>query len=231
MTKAIFARVMWVGRATVFLVGLAVILAVMFGVASMAFAANGDPWILGQNNAATAITRLAGGVGVDGPMLQLDNNNDGTNATALDLEVEQGKPPMRVNSQYKVVNLNADQVDNRSVNQLAAAALGSNGTKAADSDKLDGLNQSDFIHSDVIKRETAQSTGTALSDGTRYLDGSCPMSSSAFQLLSGGPANIDKGTVLLESFPISANTWRVRIENNGTLDSFSVVMLCAPTSL
>jgi hypothetical protein len=46
-------------------------------------------------------------------------------------------------------------------------------------------------------------------------------------MLSGGPANIDTGTILLESFPRDTNTWMALIQNNATLDSFSVVVLCA----
>jgi len=113
MFRTTFSRVMWVGRAAVFTVGLAVILTVVFGVASMAFAANGDPWILGQSNAATAITKLAGAAGVNGPMLQLINNDADTNDTALSLVVEDGEPPMRVSSDTRVVNLNSDKLDNR----------------------------------------------------------------------------------------------------------------------
>ena len=48
--SAVVSKVMWVGRATVFLVGLAVILALVFGTATAAFAAlssRGDPFKLG----------------------------------------------------------------------------------------------------------------------------------------------------------------------------------------
>jgi hypothetical protein len=41
MLNTIFSRTMWVGRATVFMVGLAVILALTVGVAGAAFRANG----------------------------------------------------------------------------------------------------------------------------------------------------------------------------------------------
>ena len=50
MVRSVLGKVMWVGRATVFLVGLAVILALVFGVATSAFAAlskPGDPFKLG----------------------------------------------------------------------------------------------------------------------------------------------------------------------------------------
>ncbi len=60
MVRSVLGKAMWVGRATVLLVGLAVILAVAFGVASMAFAANRGPRRLIQGNAATAITASSG---------------------------------------------------------------------------------------------------------------------------------------------------------------------------
>ena len=54
---------MWVGRAAVFVVGLAVILALVFGIASAALAGNGDAWRLGQGNVATKITSLGACLG------------------------------------------------------------------------------------------------------------------------------------------------------------------------
>jgi hypothetical protein len=111
---------MSVGRATVMVVGLTAIVATFLGVASMAFAGNGDPWILGQLNSATAITRLAGSGGVDGPMLQVTNNDAGSDDTALDLNVQSGEPPMTVNSGRKVTNLNADKLDGQSSGAFAA---------------------------------------------------------------------------------------------------------------
>jgi hypothetical protein len=112
---------MWVGRATVFLVGLAVILALVFGLASTALGANGDPWRLGQSNVATAITILAGATGVDGSMVRITNNNADANDTALDLRVQDGEAPMTVNRTTKVTNLNADQLDGEDSTQFADA--------------------------------------------------------------------------------------------------------------
>jgi hypothetical protein len=123
MERSSVNKVMWVGRATVFLVGLSVILAVVLGVATMAFAANGDPWRLGRNNVATAITALGGTSGVDGSMVRLTNNNGATNDTALNLNVQSGEPPMTVNSSTKVTNLNADQLDGKDSSQLGLAGF------------------------------------------------------------------------------------------------------------
>lgn len=124
------------GKVTV----LAVVVALVLVGAPAALAANGDNFILGRNNVATAITRLAGAVGVNGPMLRIDNNNGGANATALDLRVEPGKAPLRVNSGVKVNNLNADRLDG----QDSSAFLGAI-DKAADADKLDDTDSQDFV--------------------------------------------------------------------------------------
>jgi hypothetical protein len=119
MLKSAANKVMWVGRATVFMVGLTVILAMILGVATTAFGANGDAWRLGQGNVATKITTLGGMLGVNGPMLRLINNNANANDTALDLSVQAGEAPMRVNSDTKVANLNADQLDGKDQSSFA----------------------------------------------------------------------------------------------------------------
>jgi hypothetical protein len=91
---------MFVGRATTFMVGLAVILALTVGVTGAAFGANGANFLLGKSNTANAITQLVGSVA--GPGLQIDNNSTDAAATALDLQVEAGKAPMKVNSDAQV---------------------------------------------------------------------------------------------------------------------------------
>jgi hypothetical protein len=123
MTKTIFSKVMWVGRATVFLVGLAVILALVFGVASTALGANGKPFLLGKKNTASKVSKLVkSGIG-----------------PALDLRVGSG-PPLAVNSSERVANLNADKVDGQDSSAFLPV-----GGKAADSDLLDGQEASAFL--------------------------------------------------------------------------------------
>jgi hypothetical protein len=140
MTRSIFSKVMWVGRATVFVVGLAVILALTVGLATTALAGTGvgARFQLGQTNSVNAITKLVGSVA--GPSLQIDNNSTGAAATALDLQVEAGKAPMKVNSETNVANLNADKLDGLD----SGAFLGANGT-AANADKLDNKDSSEFL--------------------------------------------------------------------------------------
>jgi hypothetical protein len=112
MIRSSASKVMWVGRTTAALIGLAVALAVVLGVATTALAAlPGDPFRLGQTNGIDAMSTLVGNVA--GPMLTLDNSSTGAGATALDLRVEAGMPPMKVNSGAKVANLNADSLDGK----------------------------------------------------------------------------------------------------------------------
>jgi hypothetical protein len=118
MIRSTAKKVMWVGRATVFLVGLAVIVAVVLGLAAAALAGTGvgDTFNLGRLNAVNKISRLVGST--DAPMLRVDNNSAGTNATALDLQVESRHAPMKVDSTTKVADLNADLVDGRDASQI-----------------------------------------------------------------------------------------------------------------
>jgi hypothetical protein len=113
MIRNAASKVMWVGRATVFVVGLAVILALVLGTATMTLAAvPGDPFELGKTNTINdARTRLAG-FRDGGAMLSVDNNSSAPGSQALSLTVEPGKTPVIVNSDAgKAKNLNADEVD------------------------------------------------------------------------------------------------------------------------
>jgi hypothetical protein len=100
------SKVMWVGRATVFLVGLAMILALVVGAASAAFGANGDAFLLGRRNAASAVSTLT---------------KRGAKP-ALRLQVGSGAP-LAVNSSEQVTYLNADRVDGKDVSQIGVRGL------------------------------------------------------------------------------------------------------------
>ena len=52
MVRTIFHKVMWVGKAAVFTAGMAMILALVFGVATTALGATGGNFILGKANVA-----------------------------------------------------------------------------------------------------------------------------------------------------------------------------------
>lgn len=127
MLRSVAGKAIRVGRATVFLMGLALMLALVFGVVSTAFGANGGNFILGSvNNTATAITRLTGTVG-GGPALRISNPSTAAGSTALDLQVETGKAPMKVDSGTKVTNLNADRVDGKDTTALGVTMKSAHG--------------------------------------------------------------------------------------------------------
>ncbi len=98
MIRSAVSKVMWVGRATVFLVGLAVILALVFGVVSRATAHDGFAGLfhLGHNNPVSALSTLT--KSGSGP--------------ALSLKVGSGAP-LAVNSSAKVAKLNSDRLDGK----------------------------------------------------------------------------------------------------------------------
>ena len=118
MIRSAASKVMWVGRATVFLVGLTVVLAVVLGLASAALAGMGvgATFNLGKTNTVNRLSQLVGST--DNPMLRVTNKSTGTDATALTLQVQPGHAPMRVNSSTQVAGLNADQVDGQDVAQI-----------------------------------------------------------------------------------------------------------------
>ncbi len=110
MLRNAAAKVAWVGRTASMVLGLALVMALVFGVATTALAAiPGDPFRLGKTNGIDAVSSLVGNVA--GPMLRVDNSSTGAGATALELRVEAGKAPLKVNSPTKVAKLNADKVD------------------------------------------------------------------------------------------------------------------------
>ena len=150
MTKLVLSRVMLIGRATVFTVGLAVTLALMVGVATAALAAvPGDPFKLGRINTVNSLSTLNGSAST--PMLKVDNNGSGA---ALDLQVEPGKAPMKVNSNTRVANLNADRLDGKTADDFYYY-----NEKVNDSEQLDGKDSTDFLPSSTYSRQVSH-TGT-----------------------------------------------------------------------
>jgi hypothetical protein len=91
---------------------------------------------------------------------------------------------------------------------------------------LSGKTASAFTSSSIYKKESPVAAGTTIGDGTQVAAEACDPGD---VLLSGGPANINATTTLLESFPSPGTTssWSVRVNKNGNADNFSVVILCA----
>jgi len=123
LMKATIRGVWRLTRATSVVVGLAVMLALVVGVGSLAVAAPASSVALLKNveNTVTNVTSMTGTLA--NPILRLDNNSAGTGATALDLQVENGKAPMTVNSNAgTATNLSADKVDGKHADQLLRVA-------------------------------------------------------------------------------------------------------------
>jgi hypothetical protein len=153
MLRATLSKAMWVGRGAAAVFGLALVLALIMGVGTMALAAvPGDPFRLGQTNGIDQMSTLVGTVAT--PMLKVDNGSTATGATALDLRVEPGKAPMKVNSGTKVASLNADKVDGKDSTAFYAA-----GSKVADSS-----------HADTADTATSADSATSAEDANT-LDG------------------------------------------------------------
>ncbi len=110
MTKTILHKAFRVGRATALALGVAVMLAVVLGLASAAFGADGDFFKVGRSNLAASVSKLIkSGAG-----------------PALRLEVDSG-PPLSVNSGAKVTNLHADKLDGRDWRSEAWHEVGTTG--------------------------------------------------------------------------------------------------------
>jgi ABC-type antimicrobial peptide transport system permease subunit len=123
---------LWVGRTASTVFGLALILALIFGVATMALGATGGTFVLGKGNSAGATTKLT--LAVAGPVLQLVNNGTSTAAAALNLSVPSGRAPLTVNaSAGKATNLNADRLDgldSTDIGRQRWAVINADGTMA-----------------------------------------------------------------------------------------------------
>jgi hypothetical protein len=138
MARSAFSKVISVGRATVFMVGLAVLLALVLGLASTALGATGGNLLLGKLNAAETPTSLVATL-TDAikPALSVQNKSGGP---ALNLGVDSEQAPIRVNAGAgTATNLSADELDGKD----SSAFLGKT-EKAADSAKLGGQDSSAF---------------------------------------------------------------------------------------
>ena len=201
MLKRVIRKLMWLGRATSTTVGLAILLTLVIGAASAAFGANGGDFILGRNNVATLLTKLGGTQGANGAMLEVQNNNAGTDDTALSLKVEPGEPPMKVNSSAVVPGLNANL--------------------------LNGKGSAQFLGTFTYRREAPTDLGTLLGDGSRVKTATCDVGD---ELISGGPASVDAGSKVLDDFPINTFQWQARILPHAAGDNWTVVVLCSDVS-
>ena len=198
MLRSVAGKIMWVGKATTFCVGLAVVLALVLGVGTRALAAlPGDPFKLGQSNRVDHLSALVSNL--SGAVLKVDNDGSGV---ALELRV--GDPaaapatktvaPMKVDSQGKVTNLNSDELDGKSASDFLPA-----GGKAADSDKLDGLDSTQFMGTFAGRMDAHTETN---STPMKTITVQCPGTSRVVD----GYAQIVPDTVALSPIPVALQT-------------------------
>ena len=110
VARKLFGKVMWVGRTAATVFGLALVLALVFGVATTAIGATGGNFILGKSNSATTVSKLTASIA--GPALTLVNQSTNAAATALNISVASGKAPLKVNAAAgTATDLSADELD------------------------------------------------------------------------------------------------------------------------
>jgi hypothetical protein len=116
-------------------------------VAAGAAVATTQAFTLGTTNRVNAPSNVTNVQGngttvnpVDAPLLTLENKSTTANATPLSLLAAPNHPALKVNTQTKVPNLNADALDGRDSGYFLPKT-----GKAADADKLDGIDSSGFL--------------------------------------------------------------------------------------
>ena len=190
LTKTILKRTIWLGRGAATVMGLAMLLALIMGLASTALAGTGigARFDLGKTNVVNAASSLVGNV--NGPVLTVKNQN-GTGSDNVPLSLETTDigfippPPMKVDSFTKVERLNADLLDGVSQEQFLRS-----GGKAADADRLDGKDSTEFLPRKTYTKTgpgvLAQSTPRDL-QGSASCDPGDPALSGGYQISLGGP--------------------------------------------
>jgi hypothetical protein len=154
--RSVASKVAWVGRTASMVFGLALVLALILGLASAALSATGSNFVLGKANEATTVSKLTATVA--GPALTLVNQGTDAASTALNINVSSGKAPLRVNAAAgTATNLSADELDGKdssafyaqgskvsdsSYADLADSAVSA--SSATDADLLDGKDSSQF---------------------------------------------------------------------------------------
>jgi hypothetical protein len=114
------SKLMWVGRTTVFMLGLAVMLALVLGAATTALGATGASFILGKPNSAETPTSLVSTLSeATQSALSVTNKSGGP---ALGIVVLSGKAPIKVNATAgTATNLSADKLDGKNSTEFADA--------------------------------------------------------------------------------------------------------------
>jgi hypothetical protein len=251
MLRSVVSKVMWVGRATIFMVGLAVVLFLTLAIVAQAADAARVPALKkGVVNTVKSMTTLVGTL--SDPILKLQNNGAGT---ALQLEVGANQPPLVVNADAgTATNLDADQLDGKDESaflgktekaanselldgQEASAFLAANG-KAQDADLLDGKNSTAFVEQGDVLYATVLAAGGVFSGastpGTTASRSATGTYTVTFPNITAGNCAFTYGLESGSSFgfirsTLDGNTLNVFTANaNGTLtdQTFNVIARC-----
>ena len=201
MIRSAASKVMWVGRATSAVVGLAILLALAIGAANSALAhTNVDNKLfhLNHNNLGKALTQLVGTLA--SPLLKIDNNGTGP---ALQLEAGANQPPLVVNADSETAtNLSADKLDGKD-----STEIGLNGWQTVVSNSA--------LNSDSPKGATASCPSGKIVVGIGYdiaggTSGSAPNELTDVVVVQAGLLAVNTVRVTaLEEEPTSDN-WFVR---------------------
>jgi hypothetical protein len=211
LMKAALPKLWRLTRTTSMVVGLAVMVGLFAGVASLAVARTpsggetASAILKGVSNTATATTTLI---------------NNGAGA-ALRLQVQPGNPPLTANPESgTATNLSADKVDGKDATAFVSATDG----KAPDSDKLDGKDSTEFLgatakaaDSDLLDGRdsteflgaTAKATDSDKLDGKDSSDFAPADTATAFTARTDSVTIPDDGSVVAVSKNVPAGTYAI----------------------
>ena len=161
--RALMRTMVWLAKGAAIFWGAVLTIALVLGAGTVALAAvPGDPFKLGQTNTINnALTKLAGSRD-GGAMLTVDNNSSASGSRALDLRVEDGRPPLNVNAVAgKATNLNADELDGK-----GSEEIGVNGLELVEEDSSTNSDSSKTKRADCPDEKVLVSGGYELIGGT-----------------------------------------------------------------
>lgn len=211
-----------VGRATMFAIGVGVVLALVLGGATVALAAvPGDPFKLGKvniiSNATTALQGTApnGGAMLHlrrdsgiGPVLKVENTGGGFATRGIDITVPAGQSPINVPEDAgRASNLNADE--------------------------LDGKTEEDFLSASRIYSKTALKTGPGGGGTVNFtaLDGSQGLACDEGDVALWAGATAGGPTDFLQSvIPASSRSFTAIVRDNDGANNHRATIVCSDSS-
>ena len=215
-----------IGRTTALAIGLAVTLALVLGVATVALAAvPGDPFKLGKVNIISNATTVLKGTAPDGgamlqlqrdsgkgPVLDIKNTNPASNSRGVNIQVANGQAPISVvPGAGKASNLNVDQLDGKDQQDfLSASRVYRVGNAVAKSGPGDGGKV-------TITGFPSPQEGLACDDGD--------------VAIGGGGSSTDIEDDLNSVVPASSNSYQITFQDNDSASNFRGFVLCSDSAV